>query len=339
MNRGMTVLLMLLGGLCSHTYGESLFPSEPGAALTVELHLPWSEVKRSRRNPENEFPAELHLADGNVLPLKVQPRGKSRRKECDFFPLWLNFARKKTAGTEFAGQNKLKLVTHCADKYADRGYLAREYLAYQLLNQFTEVSFRVRALRITYVDTGKEDWRRTYDAFVIEHKKGLAQRVEGEILEVPQVLTRDMPASYVGLMDLFQYFLGNTDYSFRKGPEGEDCCHNSVPINIAGEIYPVPYDFDVSGFVNPPYAVPQEAIGIKRVTQRKYRGYCRHNDALAAAREVFLAEQENVFATIGGFDTLPGLRADKLTKFLEPFFDVLANDRQFERKLTRRCRG
>ncbi len=333
------VLLVLLSGVCAQVQAETLFPAQAAPTLEVALHLPLAELKRQRRKDDAEAEAELHLADGTVLPLKVRPRGKSRLKECDYFPLWLDFPRKKVAGTVFAGQNKLKLVTHCADKYASRGYLAREYLIYKLLNQFTDVSFRVRALRVTYVDTGKNDWQRTHDAFLIEHKKQLAERVQGEVLEVPEVLTRDMAADYVSLVNLFQYFIANADFSLRKGPQGDECCHNAMPLQVGEDIFPVPYDFDVSGFVNPPYAVPQEALGISRMTQRKYRGYCRHNASLETARQRFLDEQASLFAMIDGFDELPGLRGDKLAKFLRPFFDDLADQRQYERKIIKRCRG
>ena len=42
---------------------------------------------------------------------------------------------------------------------------------------------------------------------------------------------------------------------------------------------------------------------------------------------------------VEGFDDLPRLHPDKLAKFVQRFFTVLADDRQFERKLIKRCRG
>ena len=67
--------------------------------------------------------------------------------------MWLDFKRKQTQGTLFEGQNKLKLVTHCKEAFAKRDYLAAELLTYRLLNLLTDMSFRVRPLAITYVDT------------------------------------------------------------------------------------------------------------------------------------------------------------------------------------------
>ena len=67
----------------------------------------------------------------------------------------------------------------------------------------------------------------------------------------------------------------------------------------------VPYDFDVSGLVNPPYALPPEGLGLDTVRQRRYRGYCIHNaQALAVAAE-FRAKRAGLIGVLG---TVPGRR-------------------------------
>ena len=104
------------------------------------------QLLRSKKDETSEFEAQMVLATGERLPLKVRPRGKSRRERCSFIPLELNFKRKALAGTVFDGQNKLKLVTHCGRSMASSGYLASELLVYRLLNYLTDYSFRVRAL-------------------------------------------------------------------------------------------------------------------------------------------------------------------------------------------------
>ena len=131
-----------------------LFPDDASVAspMEVELHLPLRDLKRLKPEESESFAAQLVLADGTSLPLEVSPRGKSRRKTCDFPPLWLNFKKKSLKGTLFEGQNKLKLVTHCKKSYAQKDFLAAEMLVYRLFNLFTDNSFRVRALHITYVE-------------------------------------------------------------------------------------------------------------------------------------------------------------------------------------------
>ena len=148
-----------------------LFPAAASGAepIPFELALPLSRLKKLKAADTQEFAARLTLKDGTELPLKVSPRGKSRRKQCDFPPLRLDFKKKATDGSIFAGQNKLKLVTHCSRRLARGGYLAAEMLAYRLFNTLTDASFRVRAVQIDYVDTDKEH-SESWPGFVIEHK-------------------------------------------------------------------------------------------------------------------------------------------------------------------------
>ena len=98
----------------------------------------------------------------------------------------------------------------------------------------------------------------------------------------------DRPARYdpaaLVLLDVFQYFVGNTDWSAFAGPAGEQCCHNVVPFARAdGVLLPVPYDFDATGIVNAPYSLPDERLRIQRVRQRLYRGRCREVSELQPA--------------------------------------------------------
>ena len=57
------------------------------------------------------------------------------------------------------------------------------------------------------------------------------------------------------LASLFMYLIGNTDFSLIQAQAGEECCHNAKLIRDAsGTYFPVPYDFDASGFVDTSYA-------------------------------------------------------------------------------------
>ncbi len=53
-----------------------------------------------------------------------------------------------------------------------------------------------------------------------------------------------MTQTSLALLDVFQYFLGNTDWSALAGPAGEECCHNVVPyVRADGVLVPVPVRF------------------------------------------------------------------------------------------------
>ena len=63
-------------------------------------------------------------------------------------------------------------------------------------------------------------------------------------------------------MSVFQYMVGNTDWSMVR-------FHNvEVSRTPRGVYVPVPYDFDWTGLVSTRYARPNEGLGIRSVRQR-----------------------------------------------------------------------
>lgn len=340
----MPKILLCLGALTLAQLGHAddpLFPADPAAAtpLKVELKVPLRRLARLKQDETEDFEGELVLQDGTALPVVVSPRGKSRREHCDVPPLWLDFKKKDLKGTVFAKQNKLKLVTHCTRKYASKEYLATEMLVYRLFNIFTDNSFRVRALQIDYVDGDRSESRH---GFFIEHKKRLAKRLELEPFDPPNLSIEQPEPVQATLIAVFNYMIGNTDFSVIHGVGGV-CCHNAEPFLLAPdagrhEVLPVPYDFDASGLVNPPYANPAPNVGIKRVTQRRYRGYCEHNDQLDAVVDQFMAKQGEIFALVEAFNDIPGLRRERLAKYLTAFYDVIGSPKQRQSKLLKKCR-
>jgi hypothetical protein len=51
------------------------------------------------------------------------------------------------AQTVFAGQEKLKVVTHCRNEDSGETNVLEEYAAYRILGLLTEAAYRVRLLR------------------------------------------------------------------------------------------------------------------------------------------------------------------------------------------------
>lgn len=333
-------VVLVFCGLSSHSLQAApslLFPATVHSAppINVELQLPLTQLQKLKPGESQAYEAQLTLADGTALALKVSPRGKSRRSQCSFPPLRLDFKKKATTGTVFAGQNKLKLVTHCSGRLARGGFLAAEMLTYRLFNLMTQASFRVRAVQVNYINTDKatsESW----PGFVIEHKKALAERLGGSLLEVDKLEIGQLQPDYAALVSVFAYMVGNTDFSLRMGP-GQECCHNAVPIQLE-KVRVVPYDFDATGLVNAPYARPAPSMKIRRVTQRTFRGYCAHNDQLSAAAEKFVAKQADLLALVDEFDDIPGLKRERARKYLSAFFETVGASSAVDTKLKNRCR-
>jgi len=238
-------------------------------------------------------------------------------------------------GTVFEGQNRLKLVTPCQDNRDDyQRYILDEYLAYRILNLLTPASFRVRLVEITYEDVNGRYEARTKMAFVIESDEAMAERNRSVFLEVPQMHPVMADGDQSVLMGMFNYMIGNLDWS-------AVFFHNAVVMRTEdGRHLTVPYDFDFSGLVNARYATvpPQLADRVRRVRQRLYREFCRPQLLHERVAPVFNAQRDAITQL---YQTFPYYaepdHAEDALDFLEEFWEVIDDPRQFQRRILSDC--
>ena len=204
----------------------------------------------------------------------------------------------------FAGQKRLKLVTHCQQSPGFQQHLLLEYAAYRLYNLVTPQSFRARLATIDYVEgDGRSHASRL--GFFIEDKDDVARRNAMRSPPLGDAVAVDrLEPRAAARFALFEYMIGNLDWSMRRGPAGEGCCHNSRLLEGPAALLPVPYDFDFSGLVDAPYAVPPDDIPVASVRTRVYRGYCRHHHEAMAAVADFRSKRD---ALLGRAGPHPGL--------------------------------
>jgi hypothetical protein len=259
-------------------------PSElfsPETLLEFTLKADFDQLDDDREQEVEERPGTvLWRTPGGEevsIPMKVQTRGIFRLKKstCSFPPLRLNFADTAAVGTVFEGQDKIKLVAHCRDRDSYEQNLLEEFLAYRIYNVLTPVGFQVQLARITYVDTSGKDDPVTRLAFLIEDEDAMAERVEGMMLEVASAPAEHFRQDQAGLMYVYQYAIGNTDWSMTH-------FHNVKVMRIGTDYFPIPYDFDFSGLVDAPYAGPNEAVA--RAVQREPGGHPRAGSVSALAQ-------------------------------------------------------
>jgi hypothetical protein len=282
-------------------------------------------------------------ASGRVLDFDVgvSTRGNFRRRVevCPFPPLRINFKKSQVSDSLFRKQNKLKLVAHCrdnSDRYEQN--IIKEYLAYRFLNTLTDISYRVRLARVTYKDSEQKDEDRVRYAFFIEHKKRLSKRLGVPEISTSGIKVTDLQGPYSDLTSLFQFMIGNTDFSPIAGAEGEDCCHNSTLLGNDGEpVYSVPYDFDMSGLVNAPYAEPNPHFKIMRVTQRVYRGRCAYIDNLEVSLQLFQDNREAIYGLIDRQEQLEDSTRNRVRKYVDRFYDVIDNPKRVRREISSQC--
>jgi hypothetical protein len=342
--------LIAFGSLLAQTPDETDKPPklfESDDVLAITLTAPWDDLVKNDEN-ENPYPATIEYRDpgGNIVTHQgtVERRGLRRNELCQFPPIRLRFEKEAVKGSMFRGQKSLKLVTHCkkADRYDQ--YYRLEMLAYRMYNLITDYSFRVRPLDATYVDSGDG---KTYDrrfAFVIEDDSDVAKRHGLEKLELNFMMPNRFDDRTSSQMSLFQLMIGNLDWSALRGQQGETCCHNvklvaPEPFTNTAKAYPVAYDFDFSGLVNAPYAVPPEGLGVKSVTQRLYRGYCLNDQvAMPEVRQQFIDFESAIMNLVLQDDMLDKRTKKKAADFLEKFFEMIKDDDDFERNVVKKCR-
>ncbi|MDJ0939211.1 MAG: hypothetical protein QNJ00_05570 [Woeseiaceae bacterium] len=332
---------LALASASAQAAGDPLFADD--TTVDVTLTAPFYTLVRKR--PREEYlPGSFKYtdSDGNEVELYVgvRTRGHFRHQTCDFPPLRLNFKKSKTKGTLLEGQDKVKLVVHCDNSSRYEQGILREYLAYRVLNLFTDQSFRVRLLRVTYVDSEERRKPQTRYAFFIEHKSRLAKRIGQPPLLIEETDVRALESAHLNLTSVFQFFIANTDFSPIAGPPDSICCHNYVLFGEEGKpITAIPYDFDQSGFVDAPYAAPDARFRIRTVSQRLYRGRCMNNDEMANSIEAFREKRAEIEALINNQEGATEGTRKRLLKFIERYYAMTSTPEIVERRLARDCTG
>ncbi len=340
-------------GLLFAATGSTAF-AQPGASesplftnqytLHIRIEGPLSTLKRKRSNKDYLDGKISYTDDSGAVhefDLKFRTRGNYRRRRstCHFPPVRLNLKKKQVQGTEFAGQNILKLVSPCKPSRAKyEQYVLKEYLAYKILQLHTPYSFRTRLLKITWVDTDKKNQTMEKYAFVIEHKNQLADRLGVTVAEIQGTRHSRLDRAQASIASVFQYLIGNTDFSLVKGAKDDSCCHNGVLVSKGGSaFFPIPYDFDFAGVVNASYADPNPKFRLNSVTRRLYRGNCSVNAELGTTISMFAQRKDAVFELIRAQKGLTDRERKRTLAFINKFYVELADQSRIKSKFSRVC--
>ncbi|MCB0585368.1 MAG: hypothetical protein KDD06_08605 [Phaeodactylibacter sp.] len=302
----------------SETIFDHLFRND---VLEFTLETDLAELIENRRT-EDYLPAVFTFKDAkgqeHIQEIKVKPRGKFRRRICNFPPLMLNFSKGTLEKEGYIPEfDKLKLVTHCIDdKFESKEQVMKEYLAYQLYREITGLSYRVQLAKVTYIDSkGSLSNIRRY-GFVIEDTDEMARRLGGEECEDCRGLSSaELAQRAENQMAVFQYMIGNTDWDLNMIRNVK-----MVKPRDGGAVIPVPYDFDFAGLVDAPYAIPNSDIGQLTIRQRVFQGRKVSRQLLEDTLRLFLAKKSELMATVDGFRELGRDTRRNIGKYLETFF-------------------
>lgn len=321
-----------LGGVLAQ---GGLFKSKD--PLAVELSFSIKQL-RSETNDSTYIDSKMiyEVSPGvtDTLDIEIRTRGNFRLDNCFYPPMRVKMKKDDIENTLFKGDRSLKLVLPCSKSKTADSFLGKEYLSYKLYEEATPYFFRTRLLRVKFVNSDEKKGEAVeLLGFFIEDDDEVADRFDGEILDGKKIIPTLMEDTATVRHDFFQMMIGNTDWSglFQ---------HNQKVMKLDERtVVPIAYDFDMTGLVNPPYAQVNSSVGIERVTDRVYRGFCRDPELMQTIRQEFLAKEDRILELVNEYKAYyseADLKA--VSGFLKEFFDVLKSDKLFKQQILDKCR-
>jgi hypothetical protein len=134
-------------------------------------------------------------------------------------------------------------------------------------------------------------------------------------------------------MAVFQFLIGNTDWSIQY-------LHNIKLIGNLNttDLIPIPYDFDMSGIVNTFYAMPAEALQLKSVRERLFRGYCIKNmKEFQPILEHFIRLKSDIYNLYQTDLLLDKTYKKNTLKYIDQFYKIITDEKLSQRAFQHPC--
>jgi hypothetical protein len=272
--------------------------------------------------------------DHDTMAVNLATRGHSRlqKRVCDFPPIKVYFPEKDQRPPLFKGQGSLKLVVTCKPRRDDYSqYVLQEYIVYPIYNLFTDMSLRARRVNATYIQEDKGDTVAVSPAFWVEDADDMAKRNGGTRFRQAGVRYGDVEVQPMALLGVFNYMLGNTDWALQV-------LHNVIVVKIEpGFYHPVGYDFDFSGIIKTPYALPDQRLGLRSVRDRLYRGACYPMEAFTPIITMFHEKKDTIYNMYRNLEGLEEKKVKEALEYLDDFYDVINDPKKVDKEFRYNC--
>jgi hypothetical protein len=269
----------------------------------------------------------------NTIPVSLRARGNFRRAKCYFPPIKMKIKKSQTKNTVFNGNKSLKLVLPCKIENENNDNILQEYIAYKIYEIISPYYFKTRRVDVDFTEPkGKKSKSYLLKGFLIEDDSRLAKRFDGRVVE--QFIH---PMAMGGLTSVrhafFQYLIGNTDFSVSFQ-------HNGKLLYTNKEFLPLPYDFDMTGWVDPSYGFGNPTLGLSSLSERVYRGFKRDNELMNTVRKQFIDSKVEIVKLVSSykeeFDNASEF--DKMFGFMQEFFETIEDDGKFQKSILDKAR-
>ena len=267
------------------------------------------------------------------VPVKAKTRGHFRRTmgDCTYPPIWLDFSENKNEKISlFNGQAKLKLVMPC------RGdeFVIREYLLYRIYNLVTEKSFRTRLVRIETEDVKRKKKTEPFYGMLLEEDKQMAKRNHARLIKKTMVRMQNMQFEAFLKMAVFEYLIGNTDWSVEYQQNIRLLSTDSLALPTT-----VPYDFDLAGLVSAPYAQPAEELQMQSVRERRYRGYCiKDMNKFDGVIAFYNSLKKDIYSLYTNCSLIDAKYLKATIQYLDEFYNTINNPKKLQEEFGYPCR-
>jgi hypothetical protein len=296
----------------------------------LEITLRFDLSTYFRTKPKKDYLAAnitFHISETDSVSqdVKLRTRGVFRNRYCMFAPIELNFKKANFGYSDLNKISKLKLVPQCSSGKDKEDYVLREYLAYKMFNVLTDTSFRVRLLKVNYIDSQKKKKPVVQYGFFLEPVEMLAARTNCIQLKSRTLNQKSIVPRIMDRIAIFNFMIGNYDWSV----PGQ---HNiqvikSLNFEPYGLAIAVPHDFDWTGIVNASYAIPAEIVGTENVRERIFEGVCRSKEVFRKDLDIFAEKQEEFYRVINEFPYVNKQVKKDIIGYLDGFFNKLAGSR------------
>ncbi len=308
---------------------SGLFSSEEIMDISISFDLT-SYLRKSAAGRSQKGIVMMRSVNGDSVYMQagISSRGYFRQERCTMAPVEISFRSPVFAYRDSGEILKIKLVSVCDFNQKSDEYVLREYLVYRMYNALTDSSYRVRLLRVKFIDTMRDRKPVTVFGFFIEPKAIMASRLHAVAIKNMNLTQKYVDLLTMDRVSLFNYMAGNWDWAVQS-------LHNitilkSLDYNPDDLAVAVPYDFDLTGVVDPYYNMPPSSTGLKSNRDRKYMGMCRSENVFREELSWFSTKKEKIFSVVNNFQLLSPRARQDIIEYLNSFFIQLEKPKSTE---------
>lgn len=258
------------------------------------------------------------------IDVLLRARGNFRRKHCYFTPVKIKIKKRDASNTIFSDNRTLKLVLPCKNERDKNDNILKEFIAYKIYEIISPFYFKTRRLEINYTDQKRKNQKNfNLIGFFIEDDEKVAKRFDSKIIK-RKISPLAMDDFNSVNLSFFNFLIGNTDFSSAHQ-------HNGKLLFYEKKIIPIPYDFDLTGWVKPKYGSGiTNRLGYS-FEERNYIGFKREKSIYSKVRNHYLTLKEKILKTVELYESEFEYKKSYylMMNYLGEFYEILENDKLY----------